>query len=237
MNQGHIVMPKPLIGILMLETRFPRIPGDIGNPESFDFPVRYKLVKGASPERVVKQADPALIGPFADGARELEAQGVKAITTSCGFLAIFQKELASAVSVPFFSSSLLQVHMARAILKPGQQVGILTARKKSLTRRHFAGVGIQPHDLVIQGLDEAEEFSSVFIENKPSLDEAKCRHEVCETAQTMLNNNPKIGALVLECTNLPPYSNDIRKLCKVPVFDAITLTNFIHGSLKLDVAD
>ena len=224
-------MPEPLIGILMLDTRFPRIKGDIGNPASFDFPVRYQLVQGASPHRVVKMADPALIGPFAHAARELETQGVKAITTSCGFLAIFQKELAAAVSVPFFSSSLLQVHLARAILKPGQKVGVLTARQKSLTPGHLAGVGIQPDDLVIQGLDQAEEFTSVFIENNTSLDEARCRREVCDTALDLTGRHPGIGALVLECTNLPPYSDDIRKLCKVPVFDALTLISFMRASL------
>ena len=224
-------MTAPAIGILMLETTFPRIPGDIGNPESFDFPVRYKTVEGASPHRVVKLADPKLIAPFSKAAQEFEAQGVKAITTSCGFLAIFQKDLAAAVSVPFFSSSLLQVHLVQTLIKPGQKVGILTARKQSLTRRHLAGVGIQDHDLVIQGMDEAPEFTSVFVEGKTSLDENKCRDEVCRAVRDLVRSHPEVGALVLECTNLPPFSQDLRKAFGLPVFDAITLVNYINMSL------
>jgi Asp/Glu/hydantoin racemase len=221
----------PAIGILMLETGFPRITGDIGNPESFEYPVRYKVVKGASPHRVVRLADPALINPFAQAAQELEAKGVKAITTSCGFLAIFQKELSAAVSVPFFSSSLMQVHMARAIIKPGQKVGILTARRASLTPRHLAGVGLEKSGLAIGGLEDAPEFASVFLEGKTSLDEAKCRQEVCRALQDLLGHNPEVGAIVLECTNLPPYSAELRKISGLPVFDAITLVNYIHHSL------
>ena len=86
----------------MLDTVFPRIPGDIGNAATFSFPVRYKVVKGASPQRVVKEADTRLLEPFIEAARSLEKEGVKAIGTSCGFLAIFQRELADAVDIPVF---------------------------------------------------------------------------------------------------------------------------------------
>ena len=105
------------IGILMLDTHFPRPPGDIGNARSYDFPVRYKIVKNAYTDRIMGHTpDPELIGSFVDAARELEAEGVKAITTSCGFLAPFQKHLAEAVSIPVFASSLLQVPMIRAAI-------------------------------------------------------------------------------------------------------------------------
>src|SRR5438067_6977945 len=76
------------IGILMLDTRFPRIPGDVGNATTFDFPVRFKVVRGASQRRIILEGDLSLLQPFVDGARELEAEGVRAITTSCGFLAL-----------------------------------------------------------------------------------------------------------------------------------------------------
>src|SRR4051794_18491291 len=125
----------------MLDTSFPRIPGDIGNATSFDFPVRYQVVKGASPDRLVLERDPSLLNPFIAGARDLERAGVRAITTSCGFLALFHRELADSVRVPVFSSALLQVPLVHAMLRRDQRVGILTAHSGALTEQHFVGVG------------------------------------------------------------------------------------------------
>ena len=221
----------PLIGIIMLDTVFPRIVGDIGNPASFPFPVRYRVVKGASAERVVMQGDPELLEPFTLAARELVGLGVKAISTSCGFLALFQKELAAAVPVPVLSSSLLQVHLARAFLRPGQKVGVITARLESLSQRHLAGVGIGDCPLVIAGMEHMPEFRSVFLEGKTDLDSGKCREEMLEVTGGLLHEHPEIGALVLECTNMPPYSNDLRRAFRLPVFDVLTMLNCIHQSL------
>lgn len=217
------------IGIIMLDTVFPRIPGDVGNAGTFSFPVRYKTVKGASPQRVVKEADPALLVPFIEAARELEQEGVKAITTSCGFLAIFQKEMAEAVSIPVFTSSLLQIHLAQKIINPKQKVGILTARAQSLTPRHFAGVGLDNIDLIIKGMDDAKEFSGTFIEGKPSLDVDSCRAEMIAAAKKLVSQNSDIGALVFECTNMPPFSKAVQEVVKLPVFDVVTMINYIYS--------
>lgn len=95
------------LGVLMLDTRFPRVVGDIGNPLTFDFPVLYRTLRGASPQRVVRERDPALLAPFIDAGRALVEQGATAITTSCGFLVLFQRELKAALPVPVWTSSLL----------------------------------------------------------------------------------------------------------------------------------
>jgi aspartate/glutamate racemase len=220
------------IGIIMLDTVFPRIPGDIGNPDTFDFPVRYQVVRGASPQRVVKEADPRLLEPFIDAARGLEKEGVKAIATSCGFLAIFQRELADAVKIPVLSSSLLQVPLAYALINRRQRVGVLTARAQSLTDRHLAGVGIRDIPLITMGMEEAEEFTGAFIEGKPSLDPEKVRKEMVGAAQRLVHAHPEIGALVLECTNMPPYAQAVQAVMKIPVFDVVTLVRLIHASLE-----
>lgn len=115
------------IGILMLDTIFPRIPGDVGNPDTFAFPVKYKVVKGASPQKVVVDADPHLLQPFITAAHELVETGANAISTSCGYLAIFHRELVHALDVPVFTSSLLQVHIVQSIIERDQKVGIITA--------------------------------------------------------------------------------------------------------------
>lgn len=210
----------------MLETRFPRIPGDIGNPDTFEFPVRKRIVQGASPRRVVMEADPALLQPFIDAGRALIADGATLITTSCGFLALFQREMAAALPVPVLTSSLLQVAPVHASLQPGQKVGVLTANKPALTPRHFAGVGAADIPVVVAGLEETPEFARVFLHNAETLDVEAARAEVLEATRCLMIDHPDIGALVLECTNLPPYAGDIRQLTGLPVFDITTLCNW-----------
>ena len=219
------------VGILMLETTFPRIPGDIGNPASFPFPVRYQTVKGASPQKVVIDADAGLVDGFIDAGRRLVAKDVKAITTSCGFLALFHRQLVEALPVPVFTSSLLQVHLARALIRCDQTVGIITASKPALTDAHLAGVGIQDYPLAIAGMETSEEFSAVFLGGKERLDEAKCRREMEAAACDLMSAHRGIGAIVLECTNMPPYADSIRRATGVPVFDAVTLVH--HARLSV----
>jgi hypothetical protein len=112
------------------------------------------------------QLDAGLIEEFIDAGHALVARGVKAITTSCGFLALFQRQLVEALSVPVYTSSLLQVHLAGAVARRDQKIGIITARNQSLTGAHFAGVGIQDYPLAVVGMEDAEEFSAVFIDAK-----------------------------------------------------------------------
>jgi Asp/Glu/hydantoin racemase len=216
------------VGILMLETTFPRIPGDIGNPASFPFPVRYRTVPGASPQNVVLEPDPDLVAGFIAAGRDLVDQGVKAIATSCGFLALFHRQLVAALAVPVFTSSLLQVHMAQALILRGQKVGILTARKPSLTHAHLAALGIEDYPLIIAGMEDAPEFSAVFIGGKEALDEARCRREMQSAARELKRRHADLGAVVLECTNMPPYAETIREEIGVPVFDAVTLVHYAH---------
>lgn len=225
----------PVIGIIMLDTVFPRIPGDVGNPDTFSFPVEYKVVKGADTQRVVIDADPRLLQPFIEAARGLERRGVKAIGTSCGFLAIFHQELVSAVDIPVFTSSLLQVRFAGEILTKGQKVGILTARSQSLTVRHLIGVGIESCPLSISGMDAAGEFNSVYIGGKKDIDVDKCRREIVTAAEQMVNADPDIGALVLECTNMPPFARAIQDAIGLPVFDVVTMINYAYSSLDRQV--
>ena len=107
------------LGVLMLEARFPRIPGDMGNAGTWPFPVLLRVVRGASPERVVLAGAPGLLDPLVEAARDLVDLGAEGITTNCGFLSLFQRELAERVGVPVATSSLMQVPMVQATLPPG----------------------------------------------------------------------------------------------------------------------
>src|SRR5918912_1844268 len=128
------------IGILLLDARFPRPPGDIAYAETFDFPVLYRVVPRATPARVVDDGAAGLVDAFCQAARELEAAGVRAICTSCGFLALHKPALAAAVRVPVFTSSLLQIPSILSALAPCLKVGVLTISAHSLGPAHFAAV-------------------------------------------------------------------------------------------------
>ena len=227
---------EPFLGILMLDTRFPRIPGDVGNPESFGFPVRKLVVRNADPKRVVEEADPALLEPFIQAAVQLEREGASAVTTSCGFLAMFQKELAAAVHIPVLSSSLLQVPMVQAMLPAGKRVGIMTANASALGARHFAGAGILkgtepsgPDDgpLIVYGMEGGTHFYEIFVKNGTCLDRDRAEAEMAARAKQMAEEHPEVGAIVFECTNMPPYAGAVRKATGLPVYDIISLCTYV----------
>jgi len=216
---------NPFMGILMLDTTFPRIIGDIGNPQTFDFPVRYRTVKGATPERIVVRADKTMIQPFVAAGRDLIQEGAVALATSCGFLALFHKALVAALPVPVFSSSLLQVHLLQTLLREGHKVGVLTARKSSLGREHLAAIGIEQIPMVVQGMEDYPEFTRVFIGGQATLDVGLCRKEMVSAALKLITGHPRVGPIVLECANMPPFAADVRQATKRPVFDITTLLN------------
>jgi len=220
------------VGVLMLDTRFPRIPGDIGNPSTFDFPVRYHRVRGASPDLVVRGEGRAVLPLFVEGARSLEREGVRAITTSCGFLARFQEELAASVRVPVFTSSLLLVPIVHRMLAPGRIVGIMTVDGGALDRRHLEGAGLRPEmNVVVAGLETEREFSRVLLGDLPTLDVETARAEHVAVARRLVAAHPEVGAIVLECTNMPPYRRAIQDATGLPVFDVATLVRIVRDAV------
>ncbi len=220
------------IGILCLETYYGRPPGHIRNASTFQFPVMYRIVKGATAKRVVKQADPELLEPFIEAARELEREGVMAITGSCGFLALFQDKLADAVNIPVFTSSLIQIPLVHSMLRRNQLVGILTASKSTLTESHLNAVGAGAVPVCLAGMDEQPEFCEVVIEARRSdLDLDRLGEEVLAVVDRMAEIHPEMGALVIECTDLPPFAHLIQQKINIPVFDIVTLTNMVYESL------
>ncbi len=210
------------LGILMLDTRFPRPLGDIGNPRTFAFPVRYRTVRGASPRRVVVERDPALLVPFIDAARALEAAGATAIATSCGFLALFQRELAAAVRVPVWTSSLLLVAGIDARLGGGRRAGIVSADAPSLTADHLHAVGA-PIDTPIEGLALDSAFRATLLDDRAELDVDEASRTTVAAAMRLIARRPDVAEIVLECTNLPPYADAVRAATGLPVHDITTL--------------
>jgi Asp/Glu/hydantoin racemase len=209
------------LGVLMLDTRFPRPRGDIGNRATFSFPVRYRVVPGASPRRVVVDGDAALLAPFIAAARALQAEGVAAISTSCGFLALFQRELQAALAVPIWTSSLLLVGSLQTAL-PGRRVGIVTVDSASLGARHLRAVEA-PIDTPIEGLASGSAFRATLLDDRAELDPAEASAATVRAAERLLRRCPEVAAIVLECTNMPPYADAVRAATGVPVHDITTL--------------
>ncbi|MET0484113.1 MAG: aspartate/glutamate racemase family protein [Candidatus Rokuibacteriota bacterium] len=220
------------VGILMLDTRFPRIPGDMGNATTYPFPVRYHRVTGANPDLVVRRGAEGLLPNFIDGARALEREGVGAITTNCGFLIKYQQQLAAAVSVPVFTSSLLLVPMVHRMLAPGRRVGLMTVNSATLQAEHLAGAGIGPDiPLAVAGMEGEKEFTRVMLGDELELDVDLAREEHVRVARRLISDHPDIGAIVLECTNMPPYAADIQRETGRAVFDIISLVRMAHEAL------
>lgn len=228
---GKAIYGAPL-GILMLEARFPRIHGDMGNGTTWPFPVLYRVVSGASPDRVVVGGAAGLLPDFIDAARELVRLGAEAITTNCGFLSLFQKELAAAVGVPVATSSLMQVPWVQATLPPGKRVGVVTVSKASLTPAHLQGANV-PLDTPVTGTENGQEFFRVLIKaEKDDMDIDLAEQDVVQAARDLVAANPDVGAIVLECTNMPPYAAAVQRATGLPVYDIYSMITWFHAGLR-----
>jgi hypothetical protein len=219
------------LGILMLEARFPRIPGDMGNATTWPFPVLYKVVPGASPARVVLQGAKGLLNVFLDAAAELVQIGADGITTNCGFLSLYQAELARHCRVPVATSSLMQVPFVQTLLPSGRRVGVLTVSARTLTPEHLEAANV-PLDTPIEGTDAGTEFTRVLMGNIERLDAAQAERDILEAGERLLKKAPDVGAVVLECTNMVPYARALRRHLNLPVFDIYNFVTWFHSSLS-----
>jgi len=202
------------LGIVMLDTRFPRPLGDIGHPDTFGFPTRRGVVSGAWPDKVVASAAglraARLLPAFAAITRQLERDGALAITTSCGFLVLLQRELQAAVKVPVVTSSLLQLP---ALLDQQSHVGVLTISARKLGAEHLRAAGVRRDrlaDVLVEGVDPAGEFASAILGNRAEMDLERAGRDVVDAALALKARAPALRTVVLECTNMPPYAQAIR---------------------------
>ncbi len=219
------------LGILMLEARFPRIAGDMGNAGTWPFPVLYKVVRGASPQRVVRERAEGLLEAFLEADRELVQLGADAITTNCGFLSLYQAELASHVGVPVATSSLMQAPLIQATLPPGQRVGILTISAASLTKEHLVKAGVAEGTPVV-GTEGGAEFTRAILGDEESLDVAAAERDILAAGDELVTRHPNVGAVLLECTNMAPYARALATRIRRPVFDIVSFMTWFHAGLE-----
>ncbi len=216
------------VGILYLdECWYPVLPGNVANLSTYDFPVRLKVVPNCNQARI-HAGDPTLLEEIIKAAKELESEGARAISAACGFFGNFQDKVAAAVNIPVYLSSIVQVPWIKTGLKPTQKIGMLTADAYGITPSLFKSCGTDdPSICIVKDLGRLPEFSAI-IESRGYFNNEKVRQEVVEAAVNMVAENPDIGAILLECSDLPPYAADIQKAVKMPVFDFISMIRWVH---------
>ena len=219
------------IGFIMLDTRFARIPGDVGNATNWSFPVLYRTVRGATSQRVVRERAEGLLELFVEAAHELVSDGVRAISTSCGFLAVYQKQIAAEIPVPVFTSSLMQIPLVYRMLRPEQKVGVIAVDSRYLSEDILREVGADGVSIAKAGTEAEEVLTRVLIDGKEDLDVTKAEADRIRVSKRLVEENPDVGAIVLECTNMPPYARSVSRATSLPVFDIVNLTNYVYRSL------
>jgi Asp/Glu/hydantoin racemase len=221
----------PTLGILMLDNAFERYLGDMGNPATWRSPVLFKKTAGATTRAVTTVQDDRFLAPFLASANALVAEGADAIVTSCGFLAIYQKELAATLPVPVATSALLQIAVVQRLLPARRRVGVLTFDSNSLGAPHLDAVGA-PRDVPIVGLAENGRFRLALLGDETAEGYDHREAEAVAAARKLVTNHTGIGAIVLECTNLVPHANAIHQATGLPVFDVMTLCDWVLSGLS-----
>lgn len=230
--QGGIAHYDTPIGIICLDSKFPKPSGHIRNPTTFKFPTVQHVVKGVDVRRLLFEPTPDLIEPFIQAAKELELSGVEAISGSCGFLALYQRDIAAAVNIPVLLSSLLQVPLLQMMYSPKVRIGILTASKQALTPKHLEGVGIVHQDsLFIKGMESKEHFWTCIVEGERHNFDIKIMEQEIRESARELKKQHDIDVLILECTDLSAFSAAIQEDVQVPIFDINTLVELTQSAL------
>jgi len=219
------------IGILLLDSEAPFIPGDVANASTYDFPVRFQRVEGLTVAQMMNR-DKAGLKKVIEAGKALQREGVRAITSDCGFMALFQKELRNELEIPVFLSSLLQITFLQQIIPRDRRIGIITANGESLDDEVLKACGIiDKKNLVIAGLETEKHFSSAFLLEEGTLDVNAVEREVVEKALNLKKLHPEVGAILMECSVLPPYGKAVQEATGLPVFDFVTMIRYVFSAL------
>ncbi len=232
------------IGVLMLDTAFPRPVGDIGNRNSFpDIPMRFARVPEAKADRVLSSAPAtglqSLFPAFLKEALILQSQGALGITTSCGFLAPLQQAMAAQLDIPVALSSLLQIAWVQSLRPPDKVCGVITIDAERLTTTHLTSVGAAASTPIV-GMPPKGAFAEFILSERSTADfsgldkpavelRRRIEAELIAASRALPGNT---GAIVLECTNLPPYREALRQHTRLPIYDVQTLIRWFWAGLS-----
>jgi len=221
------------IGILRTNCLIPMVPGDVGNATTFKFPVLYKVMDEVEASQIVcSETNPHVLNGLIKGGKELEIQGVRAISTTCGYFGNYQREVAQALNIPVFLSSLLQIPLINRAIKPDQKVGIICASATKFSTGLLAACGVDDVTKVVvtdfQGIPDAK---NVLL-GPEYFDSHKFEEGMIDLVKKFVSDNPDIGAILLECADLPPFAAAVRKTLNLQVYDLLTMVALIHRSFS-----
>jgi hypothetical protein len=213
---------------MLLETRFARPRGDIGNAETFDGNALFETIQAATIDRVRQGdgQDPALAENFRAARDRLVARGAEMITTSCGLLVFQQDRIARGCPVPFTASSLFQIALRQ---RQFGCVAVLGLLRDSITPAHLEAAGVRG-DVPVGALDDNAHLLSVLRADDPEIpiDMARAEADLVAAGRDLVSRAPDIRAFVLECTNLPPYQDALVSALGRPVFGFRDWLEAIH---------
>ena len=218
------------IGIIAVDWLAPKMPGNVANATTYSYPVLYKVIKLDNGIEQMFAGDPALEQRIVEAAKELERDGVRAIIGACGYFAHYQKIVAAAVNVPVFLSSLCQLPIIKIGLKPEQKILVMCASGDSVNQEFFSKVGANVDDCVIQDVGSMESFAPIRW-GKTVMDNKKLTEDLAALAVKAVEAHPEVGAILLECSDLPPYACEIQRATGLPVFDFISLINWVEHAV------
>jgi len=218
------------IGILQLDCSLPFIPGDVDNASTYRYPVLYRVVPGLSTAACLRGA-PDLEAAAFETAVALEKQGVRAISSDCGFMLQFQDAVRRAVRVPVMMSSMLQLSMIAASLAESRPIAVVTADSTNLTSEFLKRNGVSVRNpVIIRGLEKEPEFKSAVLEEKGSIDAGKVEAELIAVCRHVREEHRELGAVLLECSMLPPYSRALQDALGLSVFDFVTMIDYLYAA-------
>ena len=216
------------VGIIAVDLIYPKLPGNVANASTFSFPVIYKKVSFEI--EALFAGDPAIRDQIIDAALELEAEGVRAIAGACGFFAHFQKDIRAVVHVPVYMSSLCQLPLIRTGLRTGEKIAVIAASGESVDEKLLSQVGGDPEEIIVYDVGSMESFAPIRY-GYTELDNGRLTKDLRALARRIRKEHPEVGAILLECSDLPPYAWAFQEESQLPVYDFITLINWIAAAV------
>ncbi len=216
------------IGIIAIELIYPKMPGNVANATTYPFPVLYRKVS-FDIDRLF-EGDESLKDEIIEAARDLESEGVRAVVGACGYFAYFQREVADAVNIPVFLSSLCQLPLIKTALSSRKKIAVLAASGENIKDEVLRQAGTDMERIVVEDIGGLDAFHAIRY-GETVLDNGKLKTALRGVARDLIAREPDIGAILLECSDLPPYAKEIQEVTGLPVFDFNTMIDMVYHAV------
>ncbi len=223
-----------MLGVVVLDGSTPRVPGDVGHPQSYRIPVDFEVAHGATMQPIFAGHEHELLPSLATAGRALVERGARVLGTTCGLLTRLQRPLARQLGVPVAASAMLQLPSTLATVGADQRIGLLTADASLITPRRLVDAGVPTDQLGrVRTIDllRAPSFYHALTGEVATVDLPRATAEITRIVQRALAVDPSIAGIVSECANLPPYSPALRATTGMPVWDALGQLHWLWSAV------